>query len=174
MKRVRKVALILSSGLALVGCTPANFYTVQTPKPVKSTIKVVVPKDTETKWVKIDNRDNFIWDKSGKEMPRQLAETFYTAAVYGKQHGYRYFAVTQKNTNNLSGFPINDFNEMLRYCQLKGKGHFRSMCWDYDNNGQGIIVNRSVYLKVQYFKEPVPGIFLYNIEQTMKETEKYF
>jgi len=173
MNMLIKTALVASVGLVLSACTPANFYTVQTPKPVKSTIKVVVPKDTEIKWVKIDNQDNFIWDKTGKEMPRQLAETFYTAAVYGKQHGYCYFAVTKKNTNNLSGFPINDFNEMLRYCQLKGRGHFRSMCWNYDHNGESIVSNHTVHLKVQYFKKQIPGIFLYDIKQTIKETEKY-
>jgi len=165
-----KIALVSIVLMFMNGCTPATFLQVKTPIPLKSKIQVVVPKDKKNKNIKVQNLEDFIWDKS--KMPKQLAETFYTAAIYGKQHGYSYFAITKKNTDNLSGFPINSFDEMLKYCQLKGKGHFRSMCWNYNRNGESIIIGDSVSLKVRYFKKPIPGLFLYNIDETIKQTEK--
>jgi hypothetical protein len=170
MKTTTKVILASISIAILSGCTPANFYTIKTPQKLKSKIKVVVPKNKDTKWVYIDNLDNFIGDKTGKEMTRQLAETFYTTAIYGKQHGYKYFAIIKEHTNNLDGFPINDFEQMLRYCNLKG--HYRSRCFAYEHK-ESIITNHAVSLKVQYFKEPIPGIFMYDIEQTIQESKRY-
>jgi len=40
------------------------------------------------------------------------------AAKYTKKLGYKYFAVTNVNISNLSGFPINNYNDLARYITL--------------------------------------------------------
>ncbi len=168
MKNLLKISFIASIMFLMSGC--GALIQVQTPKPLKNEILV---GDEGSGEFSFSNRAD-IERKTKKGLDSQLAETLYTAAVYGKQNGFQYFAITKRNISNLNGFPINDYENLLKYCELKGRGHFRSLCWDYNHDSEGIITMNSVDLKVKYFKESVPGLFLYNIEETIEETSNRF
>lgn len=167
MKNLLKISVIASIMFLVSGC--GALIQVQTPKPLKNEILVGDEGKGEYSFT---NRAEIEKDKRG--LDSQLAETLYTAAVYGKQNGFSYFAITKKNISNLNGFPINNYENLLKYCNLKGRGHFRSLCWDYNHDSEGIITMNSVDLKVKYFKESVPGLFLYNIDETIEETRDHF
>ena len=164
MKNLLKIVAVASIMFLMSGC--GILIQVKTPKPLKN--KILVGREGNGQY-SFTNRADI--GKHKKGLGFQLAETLYTAAVYGKQKGYSYFAITKKNMSNLNGFPINNYKNLLKYCDLDG-GHFRSMCWNYNNDSQGIITADSVDLKVKYFKKPIPGLFLYNINQTIKNTVK--
>jgi hypothetical protein len=169
MKKLINICIGTAFLLLIGGCTPATFQKAQTPKPLKNEITIVTPKDSEDKrvWIK---HDSSAVNKSIKEIDYQLAETFYAAAVHGKRLGYSYFAITAESMNNLSGFPINNFNNIVQFCN-----------WEKENKAyrpgplcykKGII-GYSVELEVKYFKNPIPGLFLYNIDEVITQTEKY-
>lgn len=42
-----------------------------------------------------------------------------SAAKHTKKLGYNYFALTNVNVSNLHGFPINNYNDLIRYITLK-------------------------------------------------------
>jgi hypothetical protein len=175
MKTLIKITAVTVILLVFSGCTAATFQKMQTPKSLKNEITVIIPNDKENKTIFFDNSNNNI-GKSKVETDRQFAETFYAASIYGKQKGYSYFAITSKNINNLSGYPINSFENVLDYCNFEkesGKKHYkpRPICWAED--GSGLFDLYSIELKVQYFKEQIPGLFLYNIDEVIKETEKF-
>jgi type II secretory pathway pseudopilin PulG len=153
----------------------ATFHNIKTPKILKSKITVVIPKDKDNKNIFFDNDDNYL-KKSDNDIKRQLAETFYAAAIYGKQRGYSYFAITAKNMNNLNGYPINSFDNIISFCDWEkenSKKNYkpRPICWA--KNGSGLFDLYSVKLKVRYFKDTVPGLFFYDINEVIKQTEKY-
>ena len=167
MKNLLKISVVVSIMFLMSGC--GALIQVQTPKPLKNEILV---GDEGKGEYSLTNRAEV--EKGKKGLDTQLAETLYTAAVYGKQKGFQYFAITKKNVSNLNGFPINDYENLLKYCDLKGRGHFRSLCWDYNHDSEGIITMNSVDLKVKYFKEPIPGLFLYSIDEMIKDTVNKF
>ena len=167
MKNLLKILVVASIMFLVSGC--GALIQVQTPKPLKNEILV---GDEGKREYSFANRAEVAKDKKG--LDSQLAETLYTAAVYGKQKGFQYFAITKKNVSNLNGFPINNYGNLLKYCELKGRGHFRSLCWDYNHDSEGIITMNSVDLKVKYFKKSIPGLFLYSIDETIRNTVKKF
>lgn len=167
MKNLIKLSVIASVVFLFSGC--GALLQVKTPKPLKN--EILVSKEGAD--YAFSNRAEFD-DKEKSKMKAQLAETLYTAATYGKQQGFKYFAITKKNISNLNGFPINSFENLVRYCNLKGRGHFRSMCWNYNNNSEGIFTLGSVDLRIRYFKKAVPGLFLYNIDDTIEKTQNLF
>ena len=168
MKNLLKISVVASIMFLMSGC--GALIQVQTPKPLKN--EILVGDEGKGEYSFTNRAD--IERKTKKGLDSQLAETLYTVAVYGKQKGFQYFAITKKNISNLNGFPINDYENLLKYCELKGRGHFRSLCWDYNHDSEGIITMNSVDLKVKYFKESVPGLFLYSIDETIKNTVNKF
>ena len=167
MKNLLKILVVASIMFLMSGC--GALIQVQTPKPLKNEISVGDEGKGEYSFT---NRAEVVKGKKG--LDSQLAETLYTAAVYGKQNGFSYFAITKKNISNLNGFPINNYENLLKYCDLKGRGHFRSLCWDYKHDSEGIITMNSVDLKVKYFNKPIPGLFLYSIDEMIKDSVKKF
>ena len=164
MRNLLKIAAIAGIMFLFSGC--GSLVKFQTPKPLKNEILIGDEGKGEYSFT---NRADV---KDG--LDSQLAETLYTAASFGKQKGFEYFAITKKNVSNLNSFPINNYDNLLKYCELKGRGHFRSMCWDYNHDSQGIITMNSIDLKVKYFKESVPGLFLYSIDETIEKTRDRF
>ena len=174
MKTMIKITVISAILLIFSGCTPATFQQIKTPKPLKSEITIITPKDKENKTVWIENKESTLND-SLQIKYQKIAETFYAAAIHGKQKGYSYFAITAKNMNNLSGFPINNFDNVIAFCDFEkttAKKYYkpRPICW---SKSGGLFDLYTVKLQVQYFKEPIPGLFLYNINEVIAETEKY-
>ena len=156
------------------GCTPATFQKIQTPKPLKNEITVITPKDRENKTVWIRNEDSTLHDDLQTKY-RKMAETFYAAAIHGKDLGYSYFAITAENMNNLSGFPINNFENVIAFCdfeRITAKKHYkpRPVCW---SDSGGLFDLYSIKLQVEYFKTPVPGLFFYHIDEVIAQTERY-
>ena len=173
MKNLVKITIISAVLFILSGCATATFQTVKTPKPLKNEITLITKKGDK---IKVFEHEGDTKHKSIKDSSIDLAETFYTAAIYGKQQGYAYFAITSQNMNNLSGYPLNSFDNVLEYCNFEkesSKKNYkpRPVCWAEDETG--LLDLYSVKLKVQYFKKPIPGLFLYNIDEVISQTEKY-
>jgi len=169
MKRIVSAGTLWMFVLLFEGCTPATFHQIQTPKPLKSEITLVLPKDPEDKRVWIKNNTS-LRGVSLEEVDRQMAETFYAAAIYGKRQGYRYFAVTAKSMNNLQGFPINSFDNVVAFCNWEKTNEAyrpRPLCRRHG------ILSGNVRLEVIYFKKPLPGLFLYNVDEVIRQTAPY-
>lgn len=84
-------------------------------------------------------------------------------AQEGKKNGFKYFAVINKNINNLQGFPITKINDLHEYCNAyklyKDADYFKRRC----PNIRGI--------KIVYFKKAIPGLPLWNIERVLKSED---
>jgi len=175
MKFLSNILLTIVTVFIFTGCMAATFHKMQTPKPMKDEVTLIIPKDKENKTRIFRNESNRL-KKSLREIDRQIAEAFYSAAVYGKQQGYDYFALTSKNMNNLAGYPINDFDNLIKYCHFEKKSAKkyykpRPVCWA--ENETGLFDLYTVKINVKYFKKPIPGLFLYNVDEVIKKTEKY-
>jgi hypothetical protein len=174
MKDLIKICISATFLLLISGCTPATFQKIQTPKPLKHEIIVITPKDKENKTVWIRNEESTLHN-SLQVKYQKMAETFYATAIHGKNLGYSYFAITAENMNNLSGFPINSFDNVIAFCdfeRITAKKYYkpRPICWSHSG---GLFDLYDIRLQVQYFKDPIPGLFLYNIDEVITQTEKY-
>ena len=176
MKTLIKIAAISVSLLIFSGCAGAysNAYKVKTPKPLAHTVKVFEHKDTINKPVYFENQES-IYQKPLQQVDKQLAETFYASAVYGKNKGYKYFVIVEEKINNLGGFPINNFENIKNLCNWEYNNAKRNykpeqLCWDEHSKS---LIGSYIGFEVRYFKKPIPGLFLYNIDEVIEETEKY-
>lgn len=103
---------------------------------------------------------------------KSLAETLFVASEYGQKEGYKYFAIVNDKANNLSGYPINSYKGLVQYGKLyrlmKNREDFKVEF--FNDKGKPLVYNKKVNMRVVFFKENVPGVFLFNIEDTLKET----
>lgn len=135
----------------------------------------------EIDFEKDDNTFTFIYDawlkKSAyeKQYSQYIAETLYTVSTYGKQNGYSHFAIVNEKMNNLVGYPINSYQGLVQYGRLvpimKNREDFNPDIFG-GNGEETIIVNGRIEMKVIYLKEPIEGLFLYNIDETVTDTKK--
>ncbi len=77
--------------------------------------------------------------KSAKAAQKKK-EVFYAylraAAKETKKMGYDYFAITNPEINNLGGFPINNFNDFVRYATLEDrKANFDTLQKSFNYRG---------------------------------------
>ncbi len=173
--RIIQIILFFSLLLLVNGCTFVTFHKVKTPKPVKSEIIVSVPKDKENKTIWVRNDSFSSKDKEINTINKKIAETFYVAAIYGKQKGYDYFALTNDNLNNLNGFPINTLDnliELYKFEEEDAKKYYKPRQLISSRHGS-ILSSSFLRLQLQYFKKPIPGLFFYNIDEVIQQTDKY-
>jgi hypothetical protein len=159
---------------SLSGCAGAysKSYEMKTPQPLAHVVKVYEHDDTLHEPIYFENKTK-VSRKDLKQMNKQLAETFYAAAIYGKEKGYKYFAIVEEKTNNLEGFPVNDFLNMKKICNWEvanAKKHYKPelLCWDKHSKS---LIGSYIGFEVRFFKEPIPGVFLYNIDETIAQTK---
>lgn len=174
--RVFKIAFLPTLVFILSACTPATFQKLKTPKPIKSEITVVIPKDKENKtiWIRNDNSDRS--NKNIQVVNQEIAETFYAAAIYGKRNGYKYFALTNGNVNNLNGFPINTLDNLIGLYQFEeedAKKYYKPRQLVSQGHGKSIFDVNTIRLQLQYFKKPIPGLFFFNINKVIQQADKY-
>jgi len=172
-KSILTATFLLFLAFLVAGCTPANFQEFNSPSALSGKIRIITPKDKKDKRVWFENSNRI----DGEEATvRQIAETFYAAAVYGKRHGYRYFALTNDNVNNLGGFPLNTLNNiigMLRFEMADAKRYYKPRQLLNQHHNRSIFSGRHVYLQVRYFKRPIPGSFLFDIDETIRQAKRY-
>ncbi len=97
-------------------------------------------------------------------------EVFNAAAMVGLSEDYSYMAIINTKTNNLSGFPINDWRNMEKYLKLRNYKHYRPDAYR-DRKATKLIMNNKVKLRVTYFKEAIPGLFLWDLEKLKRDTQ---
>jgi len=96
------------------------------------------------------------------------------AAIETQRKGYKYFVVTNAGLNNLEGFPINRYEELLRYITLyKRKKTFAT---GGSNQGRGrwkLIDHGEVHIGFKPVDDKYKNSFIsvWDAEQTLKEIE---
>jgi hypothetical protein len=111
------------------------------------------------------------YSKSKKERINTFREVLNFAANYGLKHGYKYMAIVNEKNNNLSGFLFNDWHNFKKYAMLDPKisgGDFNPIV--FGNSLDTVSAGNRVYLKVLYFKEAHPGLFLWDLKKLKRDT----
>jgi hypothetical protein len=76
------------------------------------------------------------YDRKSAEAARTKKEVytalFKAAAESTRKLGYNYFVLTNVEVNGFSGFPINNFNDFMRYITLEDRKH------TFDTLGEGV------------------------------------
>jgi|GEM_PF-2358031 hypothetical protein len=111
-------------------------------------------------------------DSTVADYRRVLYAQLNAAAKETKKMGFDYFVMTNSNINNLSGFPINNANELVRYITLNTRK--KSFATNGVAKKNGLITIGTMQLK---FK-PVPASMLENglvsvwsVEDVLRDTE---
>ena len=155
MKKVIMLVMVALGAIGFTGCSTSSKI-VKVPSSMGSELVVRDIGDNKysIRYYKIKGFMN-------KEKQTIAIKGINFAKKYGKLNGYKYMAIVNEGTNNLAGFPINDMSNMKKYLSLDMKGHYnpRSM----QAKGDVLIKNKHLNLKVMYFKEAMPGLFLWKL-----------
>lgn len=147
MKKAIKYAILGATALFMSGCGGAM-----------NSVKVTKKKDNFYSYSTV-----YAFHNSNNNIFYNIKVELLMAAQEGKKNGFKYFAVINKNVNNLQGFPINKPKDLHEFCQAyriyKKADFYKLRCPDI-GGVEGV--------KVVYFKEPIPGLALYNIERILK------
>lgn len=156
MKNIMKVLVLVSMTLLWVtGCTSGK--SVQVPSDYPQNVKIFEANDG---FVLFTNQLD-ISDK--KNAFKKSYESLFGAFVkYGESKGYKYFAITNEDVNNLQGFPINTMKDFYVY-NLKGKFN------QTGKTGYSFLKGSTFEFKIVYFKEKPSNLFLFNVENIKNE-----
>jgi len=155
MKKILVYLMIAIAAIGFSGCASSG-------------TKVKVPSSMGTDFVVLKNGNVYTFAgkkevKKTKEIKSEVIKAIYFAKKYGKKNGYRYMAIVNKNINNLAGYPINNVNSFSRLLELNGNENNYNK-FRFSRKGSDYLLHMDyVNLKVVYFKEPMPGLFLWKL-----------
>lgn len=160
MKTLIKFTIITIMALFFVGCaarTPQNL-TFHGQK-VDNRLEVVEVEEGDSSVVEmtIDRRRN----------PLDIVEILETAVNYANHYDYKYMAIVRKGFNNLTGMPINTFKAINQYRSVASHG------FSYNGRGDPLQISKGRTFKLHFFKEKIPGLFLFNINDLDKEMKAF-
>lgn len=82
-----------------------------------------------------------------------------------KKHGYPYFALINSNVNNLEGFPITNYQALLKYCYPNVK--------DFELKCKQFIHIESAEMEAVFFKEKMLFVPLWSVEEVLQYEATY-
>jgi len=129
MKKILMLSAILMGAVLFSGCAGVSVIDIAVPKKVdsKTGLEYEIYKAPEGDYtVEAKIGGDFRSIKSGKEKSLENAQSkkrvlyalFRAAARGTKDMGYNYFVVTNPEINGFGGFPINNFDQLMRYVTL--------------------------------------------------------
>jgi len=161
MKNTLSLAIAIITLFSLLGCTPKS--NVQIPSGIDPDITINTYEDT---YVIRANSPSYEMSKRIKS----FRHTFNAAAKFGLFKGYSFMAMVNPKTNNLSGFPLNDWKNIIKYVKLDGTKHYRPD-YTYVKNYNKLYSNNLVVIRAVYFKEAKPGLFLWDLKKLYRDTK---
>lgn len=95
-----------------------------------------------------------------------LSETLKRASEEVIFSGNKYFALINNGTNNLNGFPLTKYSDLVAYCYpyQEKKANFVDQV-----KGDKCSINTETNLKIVMFKDQIPGLYLWDANQTLKD-----
>ncbi len=93
----------------------------------------------------------------------EFAKVIAIAKKIGKENGYVCFGIVNEGMNNLTGFPVNDLQNMKKYFALYTKAHYSPNIVGKGNRPRHLFYRHYLNLRIVYFKEELPGLFLWKI-----------
>lgn len=158
MKFLSMVTLPLSIGLILSGCGTKDIKI--------SKLHPVYEKKLNGKDI---NRYYSFFNKNGAS-DFDIRQTIAAIALEGKKLGFQYFTLgtdlsylgTGGEFGNFLGSPITKVDEIIEYCDEELFGKQRPNCW----SGR----NPNVYFSVTYMNELSDNYMVWNIEDTLNDT----
>jgi hypothetical protein len=101
----------------------------------------------------------------------ELKHTMHYIAEFGLDHGYKYMGITNEYFNNFGLYAVNDWNTMNQMFTLYLSNPNSNFKVGPSSKGdKGLLMNSSPYVKVIYFKEAHPGLFLWDLKKLKRET----
>ena len=155
MKKVILLVMIALGAIGFSGCASSG-------------AKVKVPSNLGSDFVVLKNGEVYTISgkksvKTGAERKAEAIKAIKFAKKLGRSKGYKYMAIVNKNLNNLSGYPINNLSSFSKLLELNGKGNNYSK-FRFARKGSDYLFHMDyVNLKVMYFKEEMPGLFLWKL-----------
>lgn len=167
MKKLSVTILTLGILLIVSGCTKL------TPKLTHEGIDYRLYYDFEAKDaynISFENSDLIRYREVGVEEALKL--NLKIAAIETQRKGYKYFVITNAGLNNLEGFPIHRYEELLRYITLYKRK--KSFATGGSNQGRGrwkLIDHGQVHIGFKPVEDKYKDSFIsvWDAEQTLKD-----
>jgi hypothetical protein len=156
---MKKIVYILMIALVAFGLSGCGVTFVKVPEKIKKEFEVTVDKNVYTFYSR--KRYSTYSDNLTKGAIIVFDRGLKIAENFGKQNGYKYMAIVNEGTNNLVGFPLNTKESFDKYIGLKNYKHFNPKV--YSESKDTLFNGGSLNLKVIYFKEKIPGLFLFKL-----------
>jgi len=171
MKKILNLVIVALAAMLISGCAGSSTM-VKVPgvNPDRVTIwdqdegKGKVHFVSERKYYSLENGTKR--DKYAKGVKIALN----AAALYGLSKGYTYLAVINNGINNLSGFPLNNFETLSRYLKLEDRKGTHFKVRTEGSEGHDFLIKSGVTLQVIFMKNKVPGLFLWDLQKLRRDT----
>lgn len=168
MKRLYSIFLFLTMIFLTTGCTKL------TPKLSHEGIDYRLYYDFEADDAyNISFKDRDLTSYRDVGVDNALKLNLKIAAIETKKKGFNYFVITNAGLNNLQGFPINTYKELMRYITLHERKE--SFATGGGNNGRGkwkLIDNGHVHIGFKPVGDEYKNSFIsvWDAEQTIQDT----
>lgn len=168
---MRKIILSLMAVAGLVmfnGCA----------KPDKKTYDEVEfniwPAENNSFKISGSGNKNRVYSKDYKSYNTPIKRQLRLAAEETKKRGYSYFVLLNAGVNNINGFPINSYKELVRYVTLRARKDSFQVSGRNQDRGDTPIIDVS---SVRVWFKPVGAeyknsyISVWSVEQTLRDTQ---
>ena len=107
-------------------------------------------------------------------LKKALKVNLKIAAVETKKKGFNYFVLTNDGVNNLNGFPINTYSELLRYVTLKQrKSSFATNGTNQSRGKWPLLTLSTVNIGFKPVEDKYKNSYIsvWSVEQTLRDTK---
>jgi len=162
MKKIIYLVMAVAISAIVSGCASAQ------PK------VEVKDNNSHIRKVRVAGQDSYtfygVYEGKYDKQLNELKHTMNYISDFGLDRGYKYMGITNSFFNNFGRFAVNDWNTMYQMFTLhlsNPESNFKA----YPTAGsKGVINMNSPIVKVIYFKEAHPGLFLWDLKKLKRET----
>gem|GEM_PF-4985323 len=159
MKRMMMLVTATALAVGVSGCAPKKTRIAKIEEAGRKPVHVLRDEDG-VYYIASDNKvKNY-----GTDGFSEFAKAVAVARKIGKENGYVCFGIVNEGMNNLAGFPINDMRNMRKYFSLYGKANYSPNIVGKGSRPRYLFHNHHLKLRVVYFKEELPGLFLWRVQ----------
>ena len=164
MKAIKYFVMVISAVFLFAGCGGNQ---VKVPGNENSKIRVSKEENLYIFYWNYNPYKGMRQEKSSESVKETYKKVFHEITTVGLKQGYSYAAIVNNQFNNLSGYPINDWNAMSKFIDLYGKKHYKV------SFSKALAKVRRPEIKVIYFKKRPKGMFVWDLKQLKADTDKY-
>jgi hypothetical protein len=163
MKKIIYLVMAIAISAIVSGCASA--------KP-EVKVKDNNPHIEDIRLIEKDSYEFYgIYERKYEQRLNELKHTMHYIASFGLERGYKYMGITNEYFNNFGRYAVNDWNTMNQMFTLYLSNPNSNFKVGPSAKGEkGLLLNSAPYVKVIYFKEAHPGLFLWDLKKLKRDT----